>query len=290
MARWLLLILVPVLSGGCYLWPVGRVVVGSKNFTEQLILGELIAQHLEAHTELEVQRRFNLGGTFICHQALLAGEIDVYVEYTGTALTAILKQPPLRDPQQVYRTVSEQYEPLGLQWLLPFGFNDTFALVIRGEDARRYNLKTISDLVRVAPRWRAGFGYEFAERADGLSGLVETYGLKFGGPPRTMELGLLYRALTQKQVDVVAGNSTDGLIEALDLVALEDDRHYFPPYFAAPVARRALFERHPEVRRALEGLAGKISEEEMRRLNYAVEGEGRDLREVVREFRRSKGL
>lgn len=290
MARRIALLLILLLLAGCGRERPGRVVIGSKNFTEQVILGELVAQQLEAHTGLKVDRRFNLGGTFICHQALVAGQIDLYVEYTGTALTAILKQPPQRDPDEVFRTVQEQYRPLGLEWTRPLGFNNTFAMVIRGEDARRYNLKTISDIACLAPRWRAGFGYEFTERADGLKGLVETYGLKFGSAPRAMEIGLLYRALTEKQVDIVAGNSTDGLIEALDLVALEDDLHYFPPYYAAPVARRATLEHHPEVRRALEELAGKISEEEMRRMNYAVEGEGRDLRQVVREFLRSKGL
>lgn len=290
MPRRLLLLLIPLLLSGCARERPDRIVIGSKNFTEQVILGELLAQHLEARTGLKVERRFNLGGTFICHQALVAGQIDVYVEYTGTALTAILKQPPQRDPDEVFRTVQEQYRPLGLEWTPPLGFNNTFAMVIRGQDARRQGLKSISDIARVAPRWRAGFGYEFTERADGLKGLVATYGLKFGSPPRAMEIGLLYRALTEKQVDIVAGNSTDGLIEALDLVALEDDRHYFPPYYAAPVVRRAALERHPELRRALEELAGKISEEEMRRLNYAVEGERRDLRQAVREFLRSKGL
>ena len=290
MTRRLILLLILLSLGGCARERPGRIVIGSKNFTEQVILGELVAQHLEARTGLEVERRFNLGGTFICHQALVAGQIDLYVEYTGTALTAILKQPPLRDPDEVFRRVQEEYGRLGLAWTPPLGFNNTFAMVIRGEDARQLQLKKISDIVPVAPRWRAGFGYEFTERADGLKGLVETYGLRFGSPPRAMEIGLLYRALTEKQVDIVAGNSTDGLIEVLDLVALEDDRHYFPPYYAAPVARRATLERHPEVRRALAELAGKISGEEMRRLNFAVEGENRDLRQVVREFLRSKGL
>jgi len=290
MPRRIIFLLISLLLSGCASERPGRIVIGSKNFTEQLILGELLAQHIEARTGLEVERRFNLGGTFICHQALVAGQIDVYVEYTGTALTAILKQPPERDPEAVFRIVRERYRPLGLEWTPPLGFNNTFAMVIRGEDARRHNLKTISDIARVAPRWRAGFGYEFTERADGLKGLVEIYGLTFGSPPRAMEIGLLYRALTEKQVDIVAGNSTDGLIAALDLVALEDDRHYFPPYYAAPVVRRATLERHPQLRRALEDLVGKISEEEMRRLNYAVEGEGRNLRQVVVEFLRSKGL
>ena len=290
MARRLILLFILLSLCGCARERPGRVVIGSKNFTEQVILGELVAQHLEARTGLEVERRFNLGGTFICHQALAAGQIDLYVEYTGTALAAILKQPPLRDPDEVFRRVQEEYGRLGLAWTPPLGFNNAFAMVIRGEDARQLQLKKISDIVPVAPRWRAGFGYEFTERADGLKGLVETYGLRFGSPPRAMEIGLLYRALTEKQVDIVAGNSTDGLIEVLDLVALEDDRHYFPPYYAAPVARRATLERHPEVRRELAELAGKISGEEMRRLNFAVEGENRDLRHVVREFLRSKGL
>ena len=160
MPRRLLLSLLLLSLGGCAREEPGRVVIGSKNFTEQVILGELVAQQLEAHTGLKVDRRFNLGGTFICHQALVAGQIDLYVEYTGTALTAILKQPPQRDPDEVFRTVQEQYGPLGLEWTRPLGFNNTFAMVIRGEDARRHNLKTISDVARLAPRWRAGFGYE----------------------------------------------------------------------------------------------------------------------------------
>ncbi len=278
-------------SGGCGAGRDDRIVVGSKNFTEQIILGELVAQHLESRTGLRVERRLDLGGTFICHQALRTGQIDLYVEYTGTALTALLREQPARDPQEVYRRVREEYgRRFELEWMPPLGFNNTFALVVRGEDARRLKLKTISDMAAQAPRWRAGFGYEFMERADGFAGLASTYGLRFGSPPRTMELGLLYRALKEKQVDIVAGNSTDGLIAALDLVVLEDDRHYFPPYYAAPVVRRPTLERHPPVRAALEELAGKISEEEMRRLNYGVEGEHHDVRQVVRDFLRAKGL
>ncbi|MFQ5662903.1 MAG: glycine betaine ABC transporter substrate-binding protein [Terriglobia bacterium] len=269
----------------------GRVVIGSKNFTEQIILAELLAQHIEAHTGLAVERRFNLGGTLIAHQAIRAGEIDLYVEYTGTALTAILEQEPSHDPNEVYRRVRREYaRRFGLEWTEPLGFNNTFAIVVRGEDARRLNLKTISDAAPYTPEWRAGFGYEFMERPDGFAGLAETYGLRFGSPPRTMELGLLYRALEEKQVDMVAGNSTDGVIAAHDLVVLADDRRYFPPYDAAPVVRRETFERHPRLRAALRELGGKISEEEMRRLNFAVEGEGGDVKQVVRDFRRAKGF
>ncbi|MGH9492332.1 MAG: glycine betaine ABC transporter substrate-binding protein [Terriglobales bacterium] len=268
-----------------------RIVVGSKNFTEQLILGELVAQHLEARTGLPVERRFFLAGTYICHQALLNDRIDLYVEYTGTALTAVLKDKPRGGRKAVYERVHGEYaRQFGLEVTPPLGFNNTFAMVIRGEDAAQLHIKTLSEAAAYTPQWRAGFGYEFLERPDGYKGLAETYHLRFAEAPRIMDLGLLYRALQEKQVDMVAGNSTDGVIAALGMVALEDDRQYFPPYEAVPVVRRGTLERHPEVRRALEEMAGKISEQEMRQMNYAVDGEHRDVKEVVREFRRAKGL
>jgi glycine betaine/choline ABC-type transport system substrate-binding protein len=267
------------------------IVVGSKNFTEQVILGELLAQHIEAKTGLTVDRRLNLGGTFVCHQAMTAGEVDVYVEYTGTALTAILKQKPISDPKEVYRQVKQQYtSQFGIDWTEPLGFNNTFAIVVRGEDARRLNLKTISQAAPYTPQWRPGFGYEFMERADGFKGLTQTYGLQFAESPRVMDLGLTYRALADKKVDLIAGNSTDGIIASLDLFVLQDDRNYFPPYEAAPVVRQQVLKQHPALREALRQLGGTISEEEMRRLNYSVDGEHRDVKQVVQEFRRSKGL
>ena len=267
------------------------IVIGSKNFTEQIIVAELVAEHLEAQTELTVQRRFDLGGTLICHQALRTGAIDVYVEYTGTALTVLLDEEPVQDPDQVYQRVKEEYaRRFNLAWMPPLGFNNTFAIVVRGEDARQLNLEAISDLAPHTPEWRAGFGYEFAERPDGFQGLAETYNLRFGSPPRTMELGLIYRALKDRQVDVVAGSATDGLIEVLDLLVLRDDQSYFPPYHAAPVARQDALQRFPGLRSALEQLAGRISEKEMRRMNYAVDGEGRSVKEVVAEFLRREGL
>jgi osmoprotectant transport system substrate-binding protein len=268
-----------------------RLVVGSKNFTEQAILGELLAQHLEARTHLPVERRFYLAGTYLCHQAILAGRIDVYVEYTGTALTAILKEPPRGSPAEVYARVKSEYaRRFHLEVGPPLGFNNTFAIVIRGDDARRLHLRTISQAVPIARRWRPGFGYEFMERPDGYQGLVKTYGLSFASPPRIMDLGLLYRALLDHQVDLVAGNSTDGLLAARDLVVLEDDRHYFPPYQAVPIVRGDAVARHPAVLAALNDLAGVISDADMRRLNYAVDGEHRDVRRVASEFLRSKGL
>jgi osmoprotectant transport system substrate-binding protein len=268
-----------------------RVVVSSKNFTESLILGELMAEEIEAHTPLKVERRFYLAGTYICHQGILAGRIDIYPEYTGTALTAILKQKPESDRTQVYQRVKSEYEKrLGLTLGPAFGFNDTFAMEIRGEEARRLNLKTLSQAAGYAPRWRAGFGYEFMERPDGYKGLVAAYGLHFAEAPRIMDLGLLARALDGGQIDLAAGNTTDGLIPALDLFVLEDDRHYFPPYEAVPVVRRQTLEQHPEVARVLAEFAGKISDQEMQQLNYAVDGEHRDVKEVAREFLRRKQL
>lgn len=280
-----------VLLAGCGPAREDRLVVGSKNFTEQVVLGELIAQHLEARTGLRVDRRFYLSGTYICHQAVLAGRIDLYVEYTGTALTAILKESPPGGPEEVYERVKEEYaRRFGLVMAEPLGFENTFAIVVRGEDARRLNLKTLSEAAAHTPGWRAGFGYEFMERPDGFAGLARTYGLRFADSPRIMDLGLLYRALKDEQVDLVAGNSTDGLIAALDLAVLEDDRLYFPPYQAVPVARQETLVRHPAVREALRELAGKITADEMRRLNYALDGEHRDVKEVVRDFLRAKGL
>jgi len=267
------------------------VVIGSKNFTEQLILGELFAQMIEAHTHLSVERRFYLAGTFICQQAILAGRIDLYPEYTGTALTAVLKEQPSGDKQEVYRRVKEGYASrFGLSVGPPLGFDDTFAIVIRGEDARRLHLQTISQAAAYTPHWRAGFGYEFMERPDGYKGLASTYGLRFAEAPRIMDLGLIVRALKDHQVDLIAGNNTDGLIPAFDLFVLQDDRHYFPPYEAVAIMRQQLLAQHPEVESALAPLAGAISDEDMRRLNYSVDGEHRDATQVVKEFLQQRKL
>jgi osmoprotectant transport system substrate-binding protein len=292
---WAAILLAAIFSTSCY--NQHRIVVGCKNFTEQIILGELIAQQIENKTHLAVERRFYLGGTYIAHQSILAGRIDIYPEYTGTALTAILKQQPSQaenpgsDRQAVYERVNSEYEKrFHLTLGPPFGFNDTFAIEIRGDDARRLHLQTISQSAAYTPQWRAGFGYEFMERPDGYKGLVATYGLHFAAPPRIMDLGLLTRALKDHQVDLIAGNMTDGLIPALDLFVLEDDKHYFPPYEAVPVIREQTLAEHPEIRQALDALGGKISDAEMRELNFAVDGQKRDVKVVVKEFLRSKGL
>jgi glycine betaine/choline ABC-type transport system substrate-binding protein len=268
-----------------------RIVIGSKNFTESYILAEIMAQQIEAHTDLKVERRFYLAGSYICHQAVLSGRIDIYPEYTGTALTAILKQQASKDSTAVYQRVKSEYERrFDLTLGSSFGFNDTFAMEIRGADARRLGIKTLSQAAAFAPQWRAGFGYEFMERPDGYRGLAATYGLYFAEQPRVMDLGLLARALQSRQIDMAAGNTTDGLIPVLDLFVLEDDRHYFPPYEAVPVIREETLRQHPELGSVLAALAGKISDEEMQRLNYAVDGQHRDAKDVAQEFLKHNGL
>jgi glycine betaine/choline ABC-type transport system substrate-binding protein len=262
-----------------------RIIVGSKNFTESDLLAEIAAQQIERRTGIPVERRLHLGGTFVCHEAIKSGAIDLYVEYTGTAFTAILKQPPLANADSVWRFVSAEYaRRFRLEWLRPFGFNNTFAILVRHADATRYGLKTISDLARVAPRWRAGFGYEFLERADGFAGLAARYGLHFSQPPTAMDLGLTSRALADGKVDVIAGNSTDGQIAALDLVQLADDRGYFPPYQAAVVIRKNVLTQLPALSPALGELTGMISDDEMRRLNALADVEHRDIADIAHEW------
>jgi osmoprotectant transport system permease protein len=262
----------------------GAIVVGSKNFTEQLVLGELVAQTIERGAGMPVDRRLNLGGTLICDRALMTGDIDVYVEYTGTSLTAVFHQPVSTDAGAVFDTVRTLYAKSGRALLPPLGFNNTFAILVRGSDARARGLRTIDDAARESPHWRAGFGYEFVERPDGYPGLAKTYGLRCPDPPHVMDLTLSYRALASGQVDLIAGDATAGLIKGLDLFQLEDNRHYFPPYDAAAVARTETLLRYPNVRTALERLSGRVSAADMRAMNYAADVEHRDVPVIVREF------
>jgi osmoprotectant transport system permease protein len=267
------------------------IVIGSKDGTEMILLGHMLADIVEAETGLSVDRRFNLGGTLVCFNALKGGGLDCYVEYTGTALTTLLKEAPDNDPARVRRRVREILaERDRVACLEPFGFENTFAILVRRDDARKLGLRTISDIARYAASLRPGFGPEFMNRPDGYAGLVRSYGLAFSTPPREMDRNLLYQALARGSIDVAAGDSTDGRIAALDLVVLEDDRRFFPPYEAVPLARIASLERLPSLRAALDRLAGQIDADAMRALNHAVDGERRDAREVAREFLRSRGL
>jgi len=271
---WMLVLVLAV--AGC-----GRgdsLVVGSKNFTEQRLLGELVAQAAE-RAGIAVARRFDLGGTFICDAALRAGELDVYVEYTGTALTAVMKAPLETDPARVRAAVAAAYGKDELEWMAPLGFDNTFALVVRPDTEAR----TISDAVAAARTWRAGFGYEFQTRPDGFPALARTYGLAFG-EIRTMDLGLLYPALEGREIDLAVGSATDALIDAKGFRVLADDRRAFPPYEAAPVVRVAALARHPTLRDALQHLGGTIDARAMRALNLAVDGAHRSEADVIREW------
>ena len=278
------LLAVAVISAGMAASRENVIRVGSKNFTEQIVLGELIAQYLERQAGMTVERRLNLGGTFICDRALRSGDIDVYVEYTGTADTAVFKDAVETDPARVLTRVRERYAEGGLTVLPPLGFENTFAILVRGDDARQFHLRTIEDAAAVSRSWTAGFGYEFLQRADGYPGLARTYGLRFRSAPRAMDLSLIYRALAERQVDLVAGDATSGLVDAYGLVMLQDNRRYFPPYDAVPVARRATLLRYPGVRIALESLAGRITIDDMRRMNRAVDSDRQDPVDVARAF------
>jgi glycine betaine/choline ABC-type transport system substrate-binding protein len=272
-----------LLAPGCARGP--RLVVGSKNFTEQNLIGEILAQQIERRLRVPVERKLNLGGTLLAHEALVTGGIDVLPEYTGTALAAILKLPLASDPKAVLERVAQEYRRRWrLSWIAPLGFNNTFAMVIRRDTARNLGIADLSGAARRFDNWRLGVGYEFVQRTDGLEGLLKTYRLRLAGPPVTMDLGLLYRALETEQVDMIAANSTDGLLSARDVVVLKDDKGYFPPYQCAVVVREQALADFPGLGGALEELRDAINDARMRQLNYQVDGERRPIREVAREF------
>ena len=270
-------------GAGGYVRSPAVVVVGSKNFTEQVILGELLAQAIEAEGAA-VSRKLNLGGTFVCDRALRTGDIDVYVEYTGTAVTAVFHEAVPRESAHALDRARALYAAQGLSVAQPLGFNNTFAILVRRRDAQALALRTIDDLHRAMARWTAGFGYEFLQREDGYPGLVRAYDLRFASEPKGMDLSLIYRALAEGQVDVIAGDATNALIDSLDLQLLADNRQYFPPYDAIPVVRTAALLREPAIGRALARLAGRISDREMRAMNAAVDLERRDPKSVAAEF------
>ncbi len=266
------------------------VVIGSKDSAEPVILGEMLAELVEAHTPLQADRRLNLGGSLICFNALKQGGLDAYVEYTGTALTTILKQPPSNDPAAVLKTVETMLATDGITTLPPLGFENTFAILMRRKQAEALGIRTISDLARHQKSLRAGFGPEFMNRPDGYPGLVKFYGLNLAITPREMDRNLLYQAVAGESLDLAAGDSTDGRVATLDLVQLIDDRHYFPPYQAVVLVRSESLAKYPRLLEALKRLSGKIDAPTMRKLNHQVDGLKRDPAEVAREFLGSAGL
>ena len=272
------LALIAVLTAACSSGP-RPIVVASKNFTEQLVLGEIIAQQIERNG-LSVERKLNLGGTLLAHQALLSGGIDLYPEYTGTALTAVLKMDQRGSAAEVRKRVSDEYmSRWRLSWVAPLGFNNTFAMTVPGD----VPYTTISEAA-AGRAWRLGTGYEFLQRPDGLPGLIRAYGLKLEGDPITMDLALLYRALESRKVDMVAASSTDAQLSVLNVRVLRDDRSYFPPYECAVVVRDLAMSSFPQLRPALQALEGTIDDTTMRRLNYEAEGKKRPIPEIAREF------
>jgi osmoprotectant transport system permease protein len=286
----ILALLITGLIGINYLQAQPTIAIGSKNFTEQVILGELLSQQIENHTKLKVDRQLNLGGTFICHEAVKAGKIAGYVEYTGTSLTAVLKQEPIKNPQAVFDTIKQVYDrQFQLQVMQPLGFENTFAFIVRNEDAQRLQIKTLSEAAKYTPQLRGGFGYEFLERKDGYPALAKTYGLKFA-KIQQMEFSLMYQAIKEKSVDLIAANSTDGLIPVLNLVILEDDKKYFPPYQAVPIFNQATLKKYPELVPAINQLTGLISTEDIQTMNYQVDNRSRPVELVVKEWLKSKNL
>jgi glycine betaine/choline ABC-type transport system substrate-binding protein len=265
--------------------------VGSKNFTEQVVLGEIIAHHLEHRLHRKVERRLNLGGTLLAHQALLNRQIDLYPEYTGTALAVILKNPIGTDRAAVLARVKGDYlSRFQLEWLDPLGIDNGFAMVVSGPEARTRQLETLTDAAKTPQSWTLGVGYEFEQRADGLAALEKTYHLRWKDAPKTMDLGLLYSALQQGQVTMIAANSTDGLLSKMDLTVLRDDQHAFPPYEVGIVARQDAMREMPGLREALLELSGKFSNQQMRDLNFQVDGQHRPVAKVAAEFLKKSGL
>ncbi|MCU1340069.1 MAG: Substrate-binding region of ABC-type glycine betaine transport system [Bryobacterales bacterium] len=281
------------LIGALALWSMRNrgIRVGSKNFTEQVVLGEIIAQHLEHRLHQTVERRLNLGGTLLAHGALLNKEIDLYPEYTGTALTAILKELPDNDPARVLARVRSEYiNRFHVDWLDPLGIDNTFAMVVSGPDARARHLENLTDASRLSSGWALGVGYEFQQRPDGLAALDRTYHLRWTGSPKSMDLGLLYKALEGNQVTMIAANATDGLLSKLDLKVLADDQHAFPPYQVSIAAGEERLRETPGMREALQELSGKFTNQAMQQLNYQVDGEHRPVSQVAAEFLKQAGL
>lgn len=259
------------------------IVVGSKNFTEQIVLGEIAAQQLERKLHVRVERKLDLGGTLLTHEAIVRGDIDIYPEYTGTAATVILKQEAPADPVRTYILVKDAYlKRFQLVWLPPLGFNDTFAMAVRRGDASKLAEPTLS--AAASRKWRLGIGYEFLTRPDGLQRLNKTYRIQWDGIPKSMDLGLLYQALQQKSIDMGAGNSTDAQLSNSNFTLLRDDRKAFPPYNACYVVRRELIQQKPQVEWALSMLQNRLSEETMRKLNRSVDIDHEPVEKVVKDF------
>lgn len=284
-----LLLTLSLTLAGC--WGGDAITIGSKDFSENITLGEMFAQLIEAHTDLKVNRKLNMGGTFVCFEAIKNGDIDVYPEYTGTALTAQLKMDVISDPDEAYQVVAEEFDrQFGVKWLEPLGLNNTYTLAVTDAVYQKYKIETFSDLAKVSQNLAFGAEHEFFDRQDGYDGLVKLYGIKFKGEPKKMNVSLKYQAIGNGDMDVTDAFATDGPIKQYNLKVLVDDKGFFPPYYAAPIVRKDTLEDHPELEEVLNRLAGLVDDPTMTELNYQVDVEGKDVEKAVREFLQSKGL
>jgi len=287
----LAVLLLLFITASCSSSKKDQIVIGSKNFTEQVILGEILSILLEEKTDLKIVKKLNLGGTFVCFTALKNGDIDIYAEYTGTGLVAILKKELIPDKETTYQTVKDEFKSkYNLQWLKPLGFNNTYTLTMREKQAKKLSIKKISDLKKYEGMLQAGFNHEFMERDDGYKGLSKKYNLRFKKEAKELDSGLMYKAVKEKEVDVICGFATDGRIAAFNLVMLKDDKNFFPPYYAAPLVSMEISKKYPVIESALNKLGGLITDEEMRRMNYEVDQKGLKEETVARNFLVTKGL
>ena len=284
-----LLLLPSVVLTGCS--SSNTVTVGSKDFSENIVLGEIFAQLIEAKTDLKVIRKLNMGGTFVNFEAIKNGQIDLYPEYTGTALTAQLKMDVITDADETYRIVSEEFDKqFNIKWLKPLGLNNTYTLAVTNEIFETYRIETFSDLAAISENLVFGAEHEFFDRQDGFDGLVKTYGMKFKGEPKKMNVSLKYQAMGSGDIDVTDAFATDGQIKQYNLKVLKDDKNFFPPYYAAPIIRKEVLEKYPELEQILNSLEGLIDDETMMEMNYKIDVDNQDIKKVAEDFLREKGL
>lgn len=268
-----------------------KVTIGSKDFSENVVIGEILAQLIEANTDLQVERKLNMGGTFVCFEAIKNGDIDIYPEYTGTGLTAQLKMDVITDSDEAYRVVSDEFDKqFGIKWMQPFGFNNTYTLAVTDAVYQQYGIETYSDLANISSDLVFGAEHEFFDRQDGYDGLVELYGMEFKGEPKKMNVSLKYQAIGNGDMDVTDAFATDGPIKKYNLKVLKDDKGFFPPYYAAPIVRNETLEAHPELEEVLNLLAGHIDDAKMTDLNYKIDVEGQEVETVAKDFLEAEGL
>ncbi len=279
------------LLAGCTGAGGDKIVIGSKNFTENMILGHIFAEYIKANTDLKVEYKENLGGTMVCFEALKKGDLDIYPEYTGTGLTAHLKMDVINDPDEVYSIVKREFDSqFGITWLNELGLNNTYAVAIKEDYAAQNNIQSVSDLATFSDQLTFGAEHEFFDRMDGFEGMVETYGLTFKGEPVKMDVSLKYQAMAEDRIQVTDAFTTDGQLITYKLKVLEDDKGFFPPYYAAPIVKNETLKAHPELEELLNKLSGKITDEAMQQMNYQAETEKKPMKDIAIEFLKEQNL